>query len=142
MGCGSKNIILGLPWLKKANPNIDWVKETVTISKHTNQMEAFNQKTGITQRTNYMKPTYHKFLPNEYTREKLEYPDEAFVNLIQGEQEFPVSNKFKKKGKEFFPSIRKTTIAMELAKANTQTEVTLLEKYKEYSSVFSEEEAH
>ena len=105
MGCRNENIILGLPWLKKANPNIDWVTETVTISKHTDQMEAFNHKTGITQRTNYMKPTYHKFLPNEYTREKPEYPDETFVNMICEEQEYPIPNKFKKKGKEFFPSV-------------------------------------
>ena len=142
MGCGSENIILGLPWLKKANPNIDWVKETVTISKHTDQTKAFNHKTGITQRTNYTKPTYHEFLPNEYTREKPEYPDETFINMIQEEQEFPIPNKFRKKGKEYFPSVQKTTIAMELAKTNVQTEVTLPERYKEYSSVFSEEEAH
>ena len=48
MGCGNKNFILGLPWLKKANPNIDWVTEMVTILKYTDQMEAFNHKTGIT----------------------------------------------------------------------------------------------
>ena len=66
MGCGNKNIILGLHWLKKANPNINWVTETITISKQTDQTKAFNYKTGITQGTNYTKPTYHKFLPNEY----------------------------------------------------------------------------
>ena len=142
MRCGNENIILGLPWLKKANPNIDWVTETVTISKCTDRMDTFNYKMGITQKTNYTKPTYHKFLPNEYTREKLEYPDETFVNMIRGEQEFPIPNKFKRRGKEFIPSVQKTTIAMELAKITTQTEVTLPEKYKEYASVFSEEEAH
>ena len=142
MGCGNENIILGLPWLKKANPNIDWVMETVTISKHTDQMKAFNYKTGITQRTNHMKPTYHEFFPYKYERKKPEYPDETFVNMIQGDQEFPVQNKFKKKGKEFIPSIRKTTIATELAKSSTQTEPVLSERYKEYASIFSEEEAH
>ena len=139
MGCGNENIILGLPWLKKANLNIDWVKETMVILKHTDQTEAFNHKTGITQRTNYTKPTYRKFLPNKYTRERPEYPDKTFINMIREEQEFPIPNKFKKKGKELFPSVRKTTIATELAKANTQAEVTLPERYKEYSSVFSEE---
>ena len=142
MGCGNKNIILGLPWLKKANPNIDWVMETVTISRQMDQTDALNYKTGITQRTSYMKLTYHEFLPNEYKREKLEYPDETFVNMIRGEQEFPLPNKFKKKGKEFIPSIQKTTIATELAKASTQMETTLPERYKEYASVFSEEDAH
>ena len=82
MGCGNENIILGLPWLKKANPNIDWVTETVTISKCTDQTEALNYKTGITQRTNYTKPTHYEFLPNEYEREKPEYPDKTFINMI------------------------------------------------------------
>ena len=83
MGCGNENIILGLPWLKKANPNVDWVTETVTISRRTDQTEALNYKTGITQRTNYTRPTYEeKFLPNEYIREKPEYPDETFLNMI------------------------------------------------------------
>ena len=82
MGCGNENIILGLPWLKKINPRIDWVTETVTIPRKTDQTEALNYKTGITQRTNYTKPTYHKFLPNEYEREKPEYPDETFVRML------------------------------------------------------------
>ena len=105
MGCGNENIILGLPWLKKTNPKIDWVTETVVIPRRTDQTEALNYKTGITQRTNYTKPMYHKFLPNEYKREKPEYPDETYINMIRGEQEFPLPNKFKKMGKEFIPSI-------------------------------------
>ena len=101
MGCGSENIILGLLWLKKINPRIDWVTETVTIPRKS---------------------------------------DQTFIKIIRGEGN--LIPQFKKRGKEFTPSIRKTTIATELAKANTQTETTLPEKYKEYASVFSEEEAH
>ena len=142
MGCGNENIILGLPWLKQANPNINWVTETIVISKRMDQTETLNHKTGIMQRTNYTKPTYHEFLLNKYEKEKPEYPDETFVNIIQGEQEFPTPNKFKKKGQEFILSIQKMTIATELEKATTQTETTLPERYKEYASVFSEEEAH
>ena len=142
MGCGNENIILGLPWLKKINPRIDWVTETVVIPRKTDQTKALNYKTGITQRTNYTKPTYHEFLPNEYEREKLEYPDETFIRMIWEEQDFPTPNKFRKRGKEFIPDIRKTTVATELAKASTQTETTLPERYKEYASVFSEEETH
>ena len=142
MGCGNENIILGLPWLKKINRRIDWVTETVTIPRKTDQTEALYYKTRITQRTNYTKPTYHEFLPNEYKREKPEYPDKTFIRMIQGEQDLPIPNKFKRKGKEFIPSIQKTTIATELAKDNIQTETTLPERYREYASVFSEEEAH
>ena len=31
MNCGSENVILGLPWLKEANPSIDWKKETLSL---------------------------------------------------------------------------------------------------------------
>ena len=140
MGCGNENIILGLPWLKKINPRIDWATETVTIPRRTNQTEALNYKTGITQRTDYTKPTYHEMLPNKYERETPEHPDDNFIRAIQGEG--PLIPKFKKKGKEFIPSVWKTTIATELAKANVQSETKLPEKYKDYASVFSEEEAH
>ena len=101
-------------------------------------MEPFNHKNGITQRTNYTKPTYHEFLSNEYTQEKPKFPDKTFINMSRGEQKFPISNKFKKRGKEFIPSVQKMTIATELAKTSAQTEVTLPEIYKEYTLVFSE----
>ena len=140
MGCGNDNIILGLPWLKKINPRIDWVTETVTIPRKSDQTEALNYKTGITQRTTYTKPTYHEMLPYEYERETPEYPDETFIKMIRGEGN--LVPKFRKKGKEFTPSIQKTTIATELAKSTTQTETILPERYKEFASVFSEEEAH
>ena len=69
------------------------------------QTDALNYKTGITQRTNYTRPTHKSFLPNEYTQEKPEYPDKTFINMIQGEQEFPTQNKFKRMGKGFVPII-------------------------------------
>ena len=31
MGCGHKNVILGLPWLCITNPTIDWARQTLTI---------------------------------------------------------------------------------------------------------------
>ena len=37
MGCGRENVILGLPWLCTMNPTIDWVRQTLTISKSCNQ---------------------------------------------------------------------------------------------------------
>ena len=33
MSCGKENIILGLPWLKKANPMIDWTMQTLILNK-------------------------------------------------------------------------------------------------------------
>ena len=37
MGCGHKNVILGLPWLHATNPTIDWVKQTLTIPESCDQ---------------------------------------------------------------------------------------------------------
>ena len=37
MSCGNENIILGLPWLKEANPNIDWEKESLTLDDKIDQ---------------------------------------------------------------------------------------------------------
>ena len=37
MNCGSENIILGLPWLKEANPSIDWKKETLSLDNSVNR---------------------------------------------------------------------------------------------------------
>ena len=87
MGCGSDNIILGLPWLKKINPRIDWVTEMVTIPRKSDQTKALNYKTGITQRTNYTRPTYDEMLPNEYEGEIPRFPDETFIRMIRGKEE-------------------------------------------------------
>jgi len=32
MSCGNENIILRLPWLKEVNPNVDWEKESLSLS--------------------------------------------------------------------------------------------------------------
>ena len=37
MNCGSENVILGLPWLKEANPSIDWKKETLSLDDSVNK---------------------------------------------------------------------------------------------------------
>ena len=33
MTCGKENIILGLPWLKKAKPMIDWTMQTLILDE-------------------------------------------------------------------------------------------------------------
>ena len=37
MNCGSENVILGLPWLKEANPLIDWKEETLSLDDSVNK---------------------------------------------------------------------------------------------------------
>ena len=33
MTCGKENMILGLPWLKKANPTVNWIMQTLVFDK-------------------------------------------------------------------------------------------------------------
>ena len=37
MKCGRDNLILGLPWLNKINPKIDWEKKSIEINDATDQ---------------------------------------------------------------------------------------------------------
>ena len=62
-------------------------------------------------------PTHANLLPKEFIREKPIYPDENFVNFLQGESITLTINKFKKvEGKFTAVHICKTTITMELVK--------------------------
>ena len=42
--CRNENVILGRPWLKKTNPKIDWVANTMEIEEALNQYPQFDQK--------------------------------------------------------------------------------------------------
>ena len=44
--CGKDNIILGLPWLNRVNPTINWVNKHVDIHKATDQTEEYNIATS------------------------------------------------------------------------------------------------
>ena len=143
IGCGNKNVILGTPWLEKINPTIDWAKRTVDIPDHTDRTLDYNWKNEIVQRKTTTTPTHANLLPKEYIRDKPIYANENFINYLQGENIAPSINKFKKlDGKFTAVHICKTNIATELAREAGMTEVKLPERYKEFSSIFSKEEAH
>ena len=81
--------------------------------------------------------------PVQYTREKPNYLDENFVNFLQGESTTQIANKFKKEGGKFTAvKVCNTTITTELTREAGISEVKLPKEYKEFTSVFSEEEAH
>ena len=143
INCGNENIILGTPWLEKVNPVIDWAKQTINIPNHTDRTPAYNWKNEITQGKTTTAPTHANLLPKEYVREKPIYADENFINYLQGESINSVTNLFRKEhGKFTAVKVCKTTITTELAKEVGTSEVKLPEQYEEFSSVFSEEEAH
>ena len=144
INCGNENIILGTPWLEKVNPKINWTKQIVNILDHTDRTPDYNQKKNkIVQGNTTTAPTHANLLPKEYVREKPIYADENFINYLRGENIAPPINKFKKlDGKFTAVKVCKTTIATELAREAGMSEVKLPEQYEEFSSVFSEEEAH
>ena len=39
MTCGKKNVILGLSWLRKANPTINWTMQTLTLDESINESQ-------------------------------------------------------------------------------------------------------
>ena len=143
INCGNENIILGTPWLEKVNPKINLTEQTVNIPDHTDRTPDYNRKNDLVQGNMTTTPTYANLLPQEYIREKPIYADENFINYLQGENMVPPTNKFRKlDGKFTVVQVHKTTIATELAREAGMLEVKLPERYKEFSSVFSKEEAH
>ena len=143
ISCGNENVILGIPWLERINPLIDWAKCMINIQNHTDKTPDYNRKNEIVQGTTTTAPIHPNLLPKEFVREKPIYPDENFINFLQGESITLVVNKFKKENRIFTAvKVCKTTITTELAKEAGTSEVRLPEQYQEFSSVFSEEEAH
>ena len=43
MTCGKENIILGLPWLRKANPTIDWTTQTLILNESIDESQELYQ---------------------------------------------------------------------------------------------------
>ena len=87
MKCGRDNLILGLPWLNKINPKIDWEKKSIKINDATDQTEAYNRARFANQptiRTLAEEPTYPDLLPTDYEKESPFYPDENFHNYVRG----------------------------------------------------------
>ena len=39
MTYGKENVILGLPWLKKANPSFNWTTQTLTFDKSIDKLQ-------------------------------------------------------------------------------------------------------
>ena len=70
ISCGNENVILGIPWLEKTNPLINWEKCMVDIPNHTDWTPDYNWKNEIVQGASTSTPTHTNFLPREFIREK------------------------------------------------------------------------
>jgi len=78
MSCRNENIILGLPWLKEANPNIDWEKESLTLDDKIDQSKELVKHHNVQNVTQfnpsgtYYKPQDRKGLFNHLDYEEPE----------------------------------------------------------------------
>ena len=59
MTCGKENIILGLPWLKKANPTINWTTQTLIFDESIGESwDLYRYHTAdMTQHQSHYRPT-------------------------------------------------------------------------------------
>ena len=48
MTCGKENVILGLPWLKKANSKVDWVTQTLILDEFIDEFRISTNNTPKT----------------------------------------------------------------------------------------------
>ena len=70
----------------------------VNIPDHIDRTPDYNRTNKIIQGNTTTAPTHANLLPKEYIREKPTYPNENFINYLQGESMAPSTNKFKKLG--------------------------------------------
>ena len=144
--CRKDNIILGLPWLNRVNPTINWVNKHVDTHEATDQTEEYNlvtsNKNFTIRKAAQEPPTHPKLLPWEYEKEEPIYPDENFMNYVRGAQYVYTkgTNRFQMVNGKLRPlTITKTSIASKLAQKTEEIQVNLPEEYTEYAEVFSEE---
>ena len=144
--CGKDNIILGLPWLNRVNPTINWINKHVNIHKATDQTKEYNLATSskpfTIRKAAQEQPTHPELLPWEHKKEEPIYLDENFVNYVRGAQYVYTkgTNRFQMIKGELRPlTIAKTSIASKLAQKVKETQVPLPEEYAKFAEVFSEE---
>ena len=146
MKCGRDNLILGLPWLNKINPKINWETRHIKIDNRTDQTEGYNRARYANQlaiQTLEEEPTHPELLPTDFEKEPPFYPNENFHNYVRGVENVYMkgSNRyFKRNGKlVLMTMVAKTYISGKLAHGAKVVEVTLPEEYLDYAEVFSEE---
>ena len=144
--CRRDNLILGLPWLNKINPTINWETKHISINDKTDQTEAYNRARYANQpavQTLEEEPTHPKLLPTDFEKEPPFYPNENFHNYVRGVENMYMkgSNRYFKRNGKLVPiaMVAKTSILGKLVQNAKTIEVTLPKEYLDYAKVFSEE---
>lgn len=106
---GKENIILGMPWLKQVNPNINWIKGTLDIR----EMQLKNASTSETQEETPTKTTEDgdkdillAYLKPEQDNKKPEPPKEVNLDELLPDYCKAYRKVFEKKASERFPKSR------------------------------------
>ena len=147
MKCRKDNLILGLPWLNQINLQIDWKNKHIDIHNSTDQTNKYNlaiSKQSFIRQTTKEDPTHPGLLPADFKKEPPIFPDENFVDYIQGTTTGHIYadriNRYELiKGKLIPIVIAKTSITSKIAQKVEERMVLLPERYKEFAQVFSEE---
>ena len=138
--CGRENIILGMPWLHQINPRVNWTTRNIQIPRSSDQTPMYNHARCLRTKSHTVatitseKPSFPGLIPNEHLLEESFLPDEAFIRFLHTEPQIQTTNRYTKVNGRIIPVTIASTTTPEPAP-------TLPEIYKEFESVFSEEEA-
>ena len=152
MTCRKENIILGLPWLRKANPTIDWTTQTLTLDESIDESQELHRyhSTNITRHQSHYRPTPR--LPNHVNIDIAK--ENHLGTYLNQETEFQyvcraldnrAIHRIIRCGSRFLPNdspvIARLTTATELAIATEKAKpkLTLPPEYASFASVFLKE---
>ena len=121
LNLGRKQIILGMPWLKKWNPDIDWITKRISIPRLVSRRDAV---------------PLHESLPS-WTDSLV--PQQYILRWLGMDADLKTAKHLKKREAWLSrETIRKITISTQLAQESKPIETTLLEWCNDFEDVFSE----
>lgn len=88
---GHHDMVLGMTWLKKENPQIDWVKETITMPSFNHELQAtFSKSAQIASKEVKEEIPIEQLVPQEY-HEYLHVFDEKEANKVPPHREYDLA---------------------------------------------------
>ena len=152
MTCGKENIILGLPWLKKANPTVDWTMQTLTFDESIDESQElyWHHAADMAQHQSHYRPT--PWLPKHINVDMIKEDhlgsylnQETKSQYIHWALDNHAIHRIIQCGSRFLPSnspvIARLTTATKLAIATEKAKAkpSLPPKYAPFASIFLKE---
>ena len=91
IGLGQAQIVLGMPWLTKNNPCIDWVKKTISFNdKYIQKTTVSTKLTIATQKDNVVLPPQYADYANVFSKQTFNIlpPQQDFDHAIKLKESF------------------------------------------------------